>query len=892
MLKDYAAKRHFEQTPEPSSFDAPEGSGPLRFVIQKHAARRLHYDLRLECDGTLKSWAVPKGPSYNPADKHLAVMVEDHPLGYATFEGQIPKGEYGGGEVIVWDEGVYTPDDKGEILWDDRDLAQKRIRDGIKKGKLSITFIGKKMKGSWALVRTSNGKDWLLLKHKDGTEDPELDITKEEKSVITGRTVEDVKAGRSGATLFDKVAKTKGAVLAPMPRTLTPMLLTEVERPFTNKDWSFELKLDGIRLLAFVKDGRVKLLSRNNNDATRKFPSLCEELSKLPDCILDAEVVVFDEEGKPTFQGLMERYQVEGERNIAHLDKQTRIEFCVFDLIYLGQWDLRKCKLTDRRALLEELAPRSPSVRVMDVYPEEGELLYEHATQLGFEGIVAKKNSSAYTDGKRSSEWVKIKGHHTDEFLVAGFTKGSGMRESTFGALILAKREEDGSLRFCGTVGGGFSDPMLEQVKHQLEGLIVKKTPFKGPIELKDGKPVWVEPRLWVEVKFMSYTREGRLRFPVFLRMRPDMETLPAQPESNETAVKQDKSGSEIDSVLEQLTEPKQELQVVVNGHTIRLSSLNKVLWPGEGDLAPVTKRDLVAYYAKMSDHLIGHLRDRPISFVRLPEGLGGERFFQKHWEKGRPDFIEVVPIFSSSNTRTTDYVLINNLETLVWMAQMSALEIHPWYSRITRDGGAEDAGSDTGSSEEALDESALNYPDFMVIDLDPMVRAGHEEEKDEPALNRAGWQMVLEVAQGVKEMLDAIGLRSYPKTSGKAGLHIYVPIKRTYEYEVVRSYCETLGRHLERTMPEHVTMEWSVKKRPEKVFFDHNQNVRGKTLSGPFTVRAVPGAPISMPLRWNQVATTYPTDFTLHSVPAYLATNSDPWADILKDRQILPGTE
>lgn len=895
MLKDYAAKRDFEITPEPDPFETPQSGGSLRYVIQKHAARRLHYDLRLEWDGALKSWAVPKGPSFDPKEKRVAIHVEDHPLSYASFEGQIPKGEYGGGEVIVWDEGVYTPDDKGHLSWHDRDEAERRMREDFKKGKLSITFMGKKLKGSFTVVKMSKGEnEWLLIKHKDAAADPKNDELLDDRSVLSGRTIEDIREGRSGKTLFEKAAAAPGAKLAPIPSLVIPMALSETDKPFTNEEWGFELKVDGIRMMAHVKGGRVQLTSRHGREITFKFPRLSEELATLPDCILDGEIVVFDEAGKPSFQHLLERYQVQKERDVRQLDARIKTDFCVFDLIYLGEWDLRKCSLSDRREILEELAPRSPSVRVLDFYRTEGELLYEQVQQLGFEGIVAKKLKSTYQDGKRSKDWLKIKDTSTDEFLIAGFTKGEGVRENTFGSLILATPNEKGDLEFCGTVGGGFSDRMLEEVREQLEPYKRKKSPFPKPIDLQGLKATWLEPQLWVEVKFANRTLENRLRFPVFVRMRPDLSTAEAGSEVKEAVpeVKESvktQSRDAIESVLEQLNEGKEDMQLDVGGVPVRLTSLSRILWPAHEDLKAVTKRDLVAYYVRMSDLLLYHLRDRPISFVRLPGGLGGERFFQKHWEKGRPDYVETVPIFSSHNNRTTEYVLVNNLPTLAWLAQVSAMEIHPWYSRIIPDAGAEQAGTDTGSSDDALDASALNYPDFMVIDLDPNIRSGNEADEDEPELNRKGWEMVIQVADGVKEMLDSVGLHSYPKTSGKAGLHIYVPLKRLFDYGTVRLLCETFGRHLEKHMPDKITMEWSVKKRPEKVFFDHNQNVRGKTLSGPYSVRAVPGAPISMPIEWKQVKTIYPTDFTLHTLPAYMATRKDSWAGILEDRQELP---
>lgn len=888
MPKTYREKRDFTKTSEPSAFVPGPDQGPLRFCIQKHAARRLHYDLRLEVDGAMVSWAIPKGPSYDPQDKHIAIHVEDHPLSYATFEGQIPKGEYGGGEVIVWDEGIYTPDEEG-LFWHDRTEAQRQMREGIKAGKLGITFLGKKMRGSFTLVKTKRDDDWLLIKHRDDFADPKRNETLDERSVISGRTVEDVREGRPGITFSEEVANTAGVSISKMPRGLTPMLLTEVDKPFTSEDWEFELKMDGIRLLAYVERGAVNLVTRNGNDVTYKFPRLVSELGQLPDCILDGEVVHFTSDGLATFGGLLERFQLQDEREIRRIDNQIKADFCVFDLLFYDQWDLRKCTLADRRRLLMAFGPQKSTIRVLDSFETEGELLYEHATSLGFEGIVGKKLRSTYQDGKRTGDWVKVKASHSDEFLIGGYVPGEGARASTFGALIVGKPTDQG-LEFMGMVGSGYKDAELESIWRQLEPLKIDKKPFSNDVVLKTGKPKWLEPKHWLEAKYAQITRDNRLRFPVFLRMRPDLDgeakaspRRASEPEGVKEVV------DPIATVLEQLDNKKDEVVLRLEGHDIKLSSLNKPLWPAQDGFPASTKRDLAVYYAKMHGRLIQHLRDRPISFVRLPEGLGGERFFQKHWDMKLPDYIETVPIYSSSKDTTKPYVLINNLPTLMWLAQMSAMEIHPWYSRICPDGGAEDRPTDTGSSDAALDASTLNYPDFMVVDLDPNILSDHQKEGDEPELNRRGWEMVVAVAGSVKSLLDQVGLRGYPKTSGKAGLHIYIPLKRIYEYEVVREVCQTLGRLLEAQVPDKLTMEWVVKKRPEKVFFDHNQNVRGKTLSGAYTVRAVPGAPISMPIQWKQVDTIYPIDFTMSNVPDYCAAHVDPWAEILDDRQELP---
>ncbi len=881
MLEGYEKKRNFEKTQEPGPSAGPEGTGSLRFVVQMHNARRLHYDLRLECEGVLKSWAVPKGPSLNPKDKHLAVMTEDHPLTYQHFEGQIPKGEYGGGEMIVWDEGTYEPDDDGILLFLDRDEAQKNIREGIAKGKLSLTFRGHKMKGSWALVKMkTKGNDWLILKHKDGKESETDDLTKLDRSVLSDRTVEDIRDGKAGKGRYDHIREFKGAVAGPLPTATTPMLTKEVEKPFSKPDWSFELKLDGIRVLAFRDQNRVRLVSRTGHDITQKFPGLVEELRSLPanSFVLDGEIVLFDEAGKPTFQGLMKRFQLQSAIDIKHWDAQGTVDFIVFDLPYLDGADLRKCAYSDRREALETFAPATRTIRVLDSFPETGELLYEHATKLGLEGIIGKKNSSTYQSGTKSGDWVKIKGYHSEEFIVGGYTPGLGARSNTFGALLVG-RYEGSEFVYCGNVGGGFSDDQLVAYRKMLDESKIKETPFNGPVEAK-GKPVWIQPKLWAEVKFMTWTEEKRLRFPVFVRFRPDLEAPITQSKEEE---------EHEDSVLDQLANTKDDLTVKVEGYDIKLSSLNKVLWPATEDTAAVTKRDLIMYYVKVAGPMLQHLKDRPVSIVRYPEGLGGESFFQKHLDKGAPAYVEKVLIWSNHNERARDWLLVNNLPTLVWMGQMSSLEIHPWYSRTSQEPDGHELGINFSETDETLDESTLNFPDFMVCDLDPYIRSGKEAAGAEPELNRPAWLRVIEVAKTLRDLLTALGLRSYVKISGKTGLHVYVPLRRVYDYHEVRLMCETIGRHVMAQMPEDVTMEWKVAKRPAKVFFDHNQNVRGKTLSACYSPRAAPGATVCLPIKWEELESTYPDQFNIFTVPDRLAAVGDVWAQIDSDRQELP---
>jgi len=913
MLDKYREKRDFEVTAEPPP-EAPAASGErLRFCIQKHAARRLHYDLRLEVHGVLKSWAVPKGPSLRPADRHLAVHVEDHPLSYATFEGVIPKGEYGGGEVIVWDQGEYAleiekKDKTREVVWN-REKAEEGVAKGIAEGKLKFWLEGEKVRGGFMLIRTKSEKDWLLIKEHDEGE-ADRDVTADERSVITGRTNEDLRMGRPA----QPKEMPPGAVERPAPTHLLPMLVTEVEKPFSDDQWSFELKLDGVRTLALLKNGKATILSRNGHDVTSRFPKQVAELEALapPNCILDGEIVLFDENGKPTFQGLLQRFQLTKEIDIRAWDAQKHLDFVLFDLLYLDKSDLRPCAFKDRRKLLEELGIRGRHTHLIDVYPEIGEILYEQAMNLGLEGIVGKKLTSPYLDGQRTKCWLKVKNTHTEEFVVGGYTTGDGARSDTFGSLLVGDYDDEGRLTFCGAVGGGFSDQELQEWMARLQEQRADASPFAEKVQLLRGqKPIWVRPELWIEVKYMARTDDKRLRAPRYVRLREDLmidgppavadgkhakktptakakfSGPPAEGKPQQSKGTNDPSATANTSdFLKELAEAKEELQTTVEGEKLKFSSLNKVLWPPVGEKRAVTKRDLIVYLHNIYPHLMNAVRDRPLSLVRYPNGIEGEGFFQKHVEKGLPGFVERVDLWSSHNGKAVEYLLCNNLPTLLWMGQNSVLEIHPWYSRIVTGADAPDLGKDFATSEEALDESVLNYPDFLVVDLDPNIRAGHEKEGAEPEMNERAWEMAVKVAKRVHQILLDLGLRSFLKTSGKTGLHLYVPIVREYEYDTVRTLAETIGRHVMKEMPKEVTMEWSVKKRPEKIFFDHNQNVRGKTLVGAYSPRAAVGATVSMPLRWEELDEIYPAQFDIFTVPETLKRRPDPWAEILAVRQ------
>lgn len=856
-MRDYERKRNFTLTPEPGftddPFDLPKG--PLRFVIQRHEATRLHFDLRLECDGALKSWAVPKGPSLDPTVKRAAIMVEDHPLDYANFEGRIPKGEYGGGEVVIWDEGTYLPEDPTH----DRAHDEAAVLKGLAAGKLSFILDGTRLKGAFTLVRKGATENWLLIKHQDDFATAN-DPTQETRSVRTGRTAEDLRAGREAPG----VADVPGAVCRELPTDLRPMVPTEIGQAFTSDLWTFEPKLDGVRVLALKQGQDLRLVTRNGNDIASRFPTVVAALRDLPaDLALDGELVLNDDQGRPSFQALMDAYH--------RTRGDARVVFWAFDVISLDGYDLRNVPLVDRRELLDRL-PLAGNLRILPTFPGGGEALFEEAQRLGMEGIVGKRLQSLYRSGRPSDDWVKIKGYHTEEFLLAGYTHGFGAREHTLGALLLARRDEKGDLRFCGSVGGGLSETQLAELRQKLDARRLAESPFDEEIATR-GEPVFARPELVAEVRFMTWTRDRKLRFPVFKRLRPDIAEPAPLPEATTGA-------HEADAVLEALEAKENELQITVDGFPIRFTSLDKELFPA------VTKRDLLRYLAHVSDSYLAYLRDRPLTFVRYPDGIEGEGFFQRHWEKGLPEFVTTADIWSDRGETARRFLVCDNLATLLWLGQISALELHPWHSRVVPEG-AEGAGTKFDTAED-LAESALELPDYLVCDLDPNIPSGKEKAGHEPELNATGWARTVETAFALRELLNLLGLRGYPKTSGKTGLHIYIPLERLYDHDQVREAARAIGRFLVEKHPKLVTTELRLEKRPRKVYFDANMNGHGKTLAAAYSPRPVPDARVSYPLTWEELATAKPELYTIRTVPNLLATRGDRWANFLRDRQRL----
>ena len=933
----------------------------------------MHWDFRLEVDGLLKSWPLRKPPSLDPKQKRGATMVEDHPYDYRTFEGVIPKGEYGGGQVIVWDEGIYTPDEDGTTSWDDKEAGSRRMLEGLARGKLSFTMSGSKLKGSFALIKTSySPTSWLLIKHKD-EHVSDREMLDDDKSVRSGLTVQDLKDGRLPGPATPAKAEVRampsGAREAsmPAPSSLRPMLATLVDKPFDAQGWIWEPKLDGIRTLSFIKDGKVELRSRRGVDVTKGYPDLVKALAQQPaaSMLLDGEICVLDENGAPRFQLIQPRINLTRPADIQQMEAEIPVVYFVFDLLYLDGHDLRSVPLRERRALIESRLATGGPVRLVTQVPEDGESLAEAARQMGFEGVMGKRADSRYDPGGRSKAWVKVKTVQEQEFVVGGYTRGEGARRSSFGALAIGyfgdeHADSNKKLRYAGNVGSGFNDKELGQVLARLRELERKDSPFDGPVE---GKVNWVEPKLIAEIKFSEWTQDGRLRAPVFQGFREDIapeEVRKEEPESVEeidadAGTSNDKNSittpgpsgrgtstqtsSRTDGdtpraaltdsgkaqrptippgpakaephisvaellgqvsekiaehdpetwpVLRQLENPKANFVAKVAGADVKLSNLDKVFWPAYGDVPPLTKRDLIRFYVEVAPVLLPHLRDRPLTLTRYPNGISGSLFYQKHYGQPIPDFVETVDIFSSHNDEDGKYILCNNLPTLVWLAQIADLELHAWMSRVNPEPDAVGTTLTFDGSEAALDASVLNYPDYMIFDLDPYIYSGKEAKGAEPEFNQRGWEKTVEIALALKELLDQMRLSSYVKTTGKTGIHVYVPILRHYDYDEVRAATATIGRFMIQQHPKDITMEWDTSKRTGKVFFDHNQNTRGKTLAAQYSLRPTPWAGVSTPVTWTELPRIEPATLNLSTVPRRVVELGDLWLDSLQRKNDL----
>ena len=879
-LAQYSAKRRFDATPEPGPEAPVPRRGPLLFVIQKHSARRLHYDFRLECEGVLKSWAVPKGPSSDPAEKRLAVQTEDHPFEYASFEGVIPRGQYGAGEVIVWDCGVYSPDEGG-TSFHDREAAEQRVREGLAAGKLSFLLRGEKTKGSFALVRSDDRKNWLLIKHKDRHAGA-VDLMLQERSVLSEATVSEVRGvplQRLPAALL-----VPSGDMEPFPERLAPMHAATGDAAFQHPDWSWEPKLDGYRVLAFVGANGVRLVSRRGL-SLRAFPRLSAELAgQAASMVIDGELVALDAAGKPSFSALQNRVQLASEREITAADRSAPTALYCFDLLHFAGVNLRARPYSDRRRYLLQCVLPSPLVKLVHA-ARDGPALLAASLESGLEGVVGKRNDSAYRPGRRSAAWLKVKAVQSGDFVIGGYTEGKGAR-APLGALLVGYREGK-RLRYASHVGSGFDAALLAELKARLEPLRVQDCPFAESPELH-SRTRWVEPRLVAEVRFQDWTADGFLRAPVFLRLRDDLQPGKVRrPRAAQRITGLETApapSGELGDVLRQLANPRASFVLEVAGSKVRLTHLDRVYWPAEPALKQpaLTKRDLLRYLAEVSPSMLTHLTDRPLTMIRMPAGICGQRFYQKHWAQERPPFVESVTVFSEHKDESHEYLLCNNLGTLLWLAQSGTLEFHVWHSRVRPGADSGSHSTDFASSLASLEASVLNFPDYVVFDIDPYIYSGREAPGAEPELNTVAFEKGKEVAFRLRDLLQSMRLEALVKTSGKTGLHIFVPIRRTIDFDAARAISEALGRHLQRQHPGDVTLEWSVPKRTGKIFMDYNMNVRGKTLNAAYSPRGAVGAPVSMPLTWAELADAHPLDFRICNAAERVARTGDRWAEAL----------
>lgn len=775
-LGKYLAKRHFGRTPEPKGKTTENPHKPLVFVVQKHAASSLHYDFRLELDGVLKSWAVPKGPSMDPHDRHLAIMVEDHPYEYRKFEGTIPRGNYGAGEVIIWDQGTYEPRQQ-------TDNPAKTLRAGLKKGHLTFMLHGEKLKGEFALIKMHGPEEnaWLLVKKDDGYASAQ-NVTAKDTELLDPKQ-------------YPQVNK---------PWAAKPMLCTLVEKPFNQAGWLFEIKWDGYRAIASKKKIELELYSRTGQDFAKKYPPIFEALQKLNhDYILDGEIVVIDRDGQSHFEWLQNWRD----------DPQGTLVYYAFDLLWLDGHDIRTMPLTERKRLLADLLPKESPIRYSDHVATDGEKLFKLMRDQGLEGIVAKKADSPYKEGKRGNDWLKIKTHLRQEVVIGGYTEPKGGRKH-IGSLLVGVFDK-GDFVYVGHSGGGISDKNLRNLRAQLEKLEQKNCPFATE-PVPNGPVHWVKPKLVCEMSFSEWTADRSMRHPKYEGLRPDK--LPGQ-------------------VHREL--PQSPSIKPVNAP--EFTHLDKIFFPRH----KYTKGDLINYYQAVAPYILPYIKDRPLSLLRQPGGVTDRGFFQKNNEH-LPSWVPAIDIFSESNNADLHWIVGGTLETLLYAVQLGSIEINPWNSRIQN----------------------LDKPDWAVIDLDP-------EGKD--------FKDVVTVARTVKQVCDDWQVPCYPKTSGKTGLHIYIPLQAKYTHGQAKDFAHLLAIEINKRQPKLTSIERMPAKRPHKIYVDFLQNREGQTLAAPYSVRPTPDATVSTPLHWDEVTSSLkPTQFTIKNIPRRLNRTGDLWQPVI----------
>jgi bifunctional non-homologous end joining protein LigD len=788
-LSTYRAKRAFDQTPEPGGLvpkPQPKPGGLL--IVHMHDATRLHWDLRLEMDGVLKSWAVPKGPSANPADKRLAVKVEDHPLEYGDFEGVIPEGNYGAGTVVVWDRGIWEP--------------LEDPQEGLQKGKLLFNLKGYKLHGRWTLIKLKKTeKEWLLIKERDEYVSTEP-YTNE--SVLSGLTNDELRNAKARAEPIKKELEKLAAPKRALRVQDTELMLAETrEEPFSRDGWVFEVKLDGYRMRAACQDGEPILYSRKGLEYTESFPEIARAVKAIPfdGVILDGELVVLNEAGRPNFNMLQARARL-GAREAKRAAIEAPATLYVFDLLAFAGYDLRKLPLVKRKEILQKVLPQTGPLRYSEHFAKNGEALYEQVVKLGLEGIMAKKADSPYRNG-RSGDWLKIRADRIDDFVVVGFTRPKGARGG-FGSLHVGAYK-DGKLIYCGRAGSGFTGDQLEEISAQLQSLVRKTPPCEPPEHgalPKGPDHLWVEPQLICDVRYKEMTKDGLLRQSVFVRFRDDKKPEDVKMPGMANG---ERSGGEDPAPI-----PHSPVPV---SREVKFSNLDKVFWPDE----KYTKGDLIEYYRSIAPWLLPYIKDRPVVLTRYPDGINGKSFYQKDAPGFVPDWIQTIPIWSEDTQRDISYFVCNDVESLVYLVNLGTIPLHMWMSRI----------------------DDLTKPDWCLIDLDP---------KDAP------FEHVITLAKTMRQLCEQVEMPAFVKTTGKSGLHIMLPLGRQMTYQQCLQFAMLFARLVTDRHPNIATTQRTISKREGKVYVDAFQNRAGQLMVAAFSVRPSPGAPVSMPIEWDEV--------------------------------------
>jgi len=853
-LRDYQKKRDFRVTKEPKGRRLAADKAPI-FVVQRHAARRLHFDLRLQVGGTLASWAVPKGPPEEIGEKRLAIHVEDHPIEYAKFQGDIPAGNYGAGHVDLWDEGTFQVE------------GPLSAAEQIEKGEIKFRLMGKRLNGVFVLVkmqRSSRSNEWLFIR-RSGSES-----AAEPESEKRGR-----KAATNGAANSVIDAKNlKGAKKSEMPTNISVALAQLSDAVFANPEWLFEIKWDGERALAFIQDGEVEFRSRSGRNITPEYPELKSVVKQLNarKAIVDGEIVALDSEGRSDFTKIQPRFGVSNPP--VSLQRNNPVTYYLFDLLYCDGFDLRNSPLEKRKELLQKLLRPSDKIRYSDHVVEEGTELFEIAKERQLEGIIAKRRDSPYI-GKRTSSWLKFKIVHDLDVVIGGWTEPRKSRDH-FGALLMGMYFGK-ALRYIGSVGTGFDRAMLERTRKTLDDLAVTESPFDTTPRLREVAH-WVRPELVARVKYGQWTKDNKLRQPAFLgfpedRSASDCRVESEVPQSEKPPVKRangdptcankpqpvtarltgNSAGVTAKQLQSALSEGSGEtLNVELEGKKLSLTHLNKIYFKRPS----LRKRDVLLYYLRVAPNILPFLKDRPMVLKRYPNGIDGEFFFQKEAPKSRPEWVQTVDIFSKERGTEIPYVLANDLATLLYTTNLGCIDHNPWSSRFD-------------------DEE---HPDYLFFDLDPTEGATFAD--------------VLRIARGIHEQLQALKIHSFLKTSGASGFHIYIPIERKYTYEEVRLFAGGIGQRVQAELPEIVTFERTVSKRRNgTVLVDAVQNAKGKPLAAPYSLRPFAGAPVSTPVTATEIRRKLqPEDMNVDTIFKRLRKQGDLWKEFWSSAQTLEG--